>query len=114
MNKFQLLRQYETGLDAGEQPLKRVTVEALDFDWIFECENAKTLLAILANDASDLALTRRSIRIFIQLMWSKYQSKIIYYIFYPYCLYLFIICFLSGHLVGRFLDSLSAKDDLGS
>jgi len=49
----------------GEQTLRRVTVEALDFDWVFENDNAKTLLAVLANDASDLALTRRSIRIFI-------------------------------------------------
>ena len=90
--------------------MRRVTVEALDFDWIFEHDNAKILLAVLANDASDLALTRRSIRIFIQLMWSKYQSKIIYYIFFPYCLYLFIICFLSGHLIGSFLDSLTRYD----
>ena len=53
MNELKLLREYETGLKEGEQELRRVTVEALDFDWVFENDNAKTLLSVLANDASD-------------------------------------------------------------
>ena len=65
MNELKLLREYETGLKEGEQELRRVTVEALEFDWVFENDNAKTLLSVLANDASDRALTRRSIRTFI-------------------------------------------------
>ena len=89
----------------------------LDFDWIFENSNAKILLAVLANDASDTAITRRSIRLFIRLMWSYYKNKIIYFVFLPYCVYLFIIQYLSGHVIGRFLYALSPYDpnpaDLG-
>jgi hypothetical protein len=43
-------------------------------------------------------------------MWSNYQNKIIYYVFIPYCLYLIIIQFLTGYLIGNFFDSLTKVD----
>ena len=60
--------------DASEndQPLKRVQIEALDMDWIFTGDNAKILLNMLATEANNSALTKKSIRIFVDLMWSKY------------------------------------------
>jgi hypothetical protein len=43
-----LEEQFDTGLPEGEKPLKRVQLEALDFDWIFDGDNAKILLRLLA------------------------------------------------------------------
>jgi hypothetical protein len=54
------------------KPLKRVQISALDFDWIFQENNASTLLSLLANDANNEVLTKRSIKIFIDLMWGHY------------------------------------------
>ena len=72
MKKYVIEEKFDTGLAEGEEPLKRVKVEALDFDWLFDGDNAKTLLRVLANDANDFALTQRSIKMFIELMWSHF------------------------------------------
>jgi hypothetical protein len=44
-------------LPDGEAPLKKVKVQALDMDWLFENDNAKILIALLANDANSAVLT---------------------------------------------------------
>jgi hypothetical protein len=62
--------KFDAGLPEGEKPLKRVQLEALDFDWIFEENNAKVLLRLLATEANNNALVKKSIKIFIDLMWA--------------------------------------------
>lgn len=64
--------QFDAGLPEGEKPLKRVQLEALDFDWIFDEDNAKVLLKLLATEANNMALVKKSIMIFVDLMWSKF------------------------------------------
>jgi hypothetical protein len=93
--------------DGGDQPLRRVQIEALDMDWIFEGDNAKILLDILASQANNSALTKKSIRIFVDLMWSKYQAAIIKFIFVPYMAYLITLSLLSGQVCGEFILILS-------
>ena len=39
--------------DEDAQPLRRVLIEALDFDWIFYGDNAKIFLGLLANKTGD-------------------------------------------------------------
>lgn len=107
LRPLKLAKEFDAGLAEGEEPLKRVTVEALDFDWLFENENAKTLLQLLASDANSSTLTRKSIKIFIELMWEHYQPAISKYMFFPYCIYLCIINYNSGALMGDYLDSLT-------
>jgi len=65
-------KEFDTGLPDGQEPLKRVSIEALDFDWLFVNDNCKTMLEILANDANSMVLTRHSIKIFVELMWEYY------------------------------------------
>ena len=68
-----LREEFDTGLEDGELPLKRVTIEALDFDWLFENDNAKTLLDILGGeDVNREVLTEKSIKIFVEKMWEFY------------------------------------------
>jgi hypothetical protein len=43
-----LVEEFETGLEDGEKTLKKVQIDALDFDWIFKDDNAKVLLTLLA------------------------------------------------------------------
>ena len=82
---------FDNGLEEGEEPLKRVQIECLDLDWIFDGDNAKILLSVLASEANNSALTKKSIRIFVDLMWGKYQAAIIKFIFVPYMAYLFVL-----------------------
>lgn len=72
MRKLVLDAEFDNGLNEGEEPLKRVQIECLDLDWIFDGDNAKILLSVLASEANNSALTKKSIRIFVDLMWSKY------------------------------------------
>jgi hypothetical protein len=83
-----------------------VQIEALDLDWIFNGDNAKILLKILASDANNAVLTKKTIKIFIDLMWSKYQIAIIKFIFVPYMAYLLFLTQLSGSVAGEFIDIL--------
>ena len=72
-------------------------------DWIFEGDNAKLLLHMLATQANNSALTKKSIRIFVDLMWSKYQAAIIKFIFVPYIAYLMVLSSLSRFVCGEFV-----------
>lgn len=91
-----LMEKFDSGLSEGEQPLRRVQIEALDLDWIFTEDNAKILLNVLATEANNSVLTKKSIRVFVDLMWTKYQTAIIKFIFVPYMAYLFVLSQLSG------------------
>jgi hypothetical protein len=102
------------GLEADEdggQELKRVQIEALDMDWIFNGDNANMLLEALANDANSAVLTKKSIRIFIDLMWGEYQGAIIKHIFVPYVVYLCALSQLAGYVSGEFILSLYPDED---
>ena len=78
----------------------------MDFDWIFEEDNAKTLLRILANDANDAALTMRSIKIFIDLMWSHYQMEIVKFVLLPFIFYMACLISLSLGMFADLMDDL--------
>lgn len=67
-----LEEEFDNGLPEGENPLKRVKIQALDFDWLFEGENAKSLLTLLSTEANNACLTKKSIKTFVDLMWSYY------------------------------------------
>lgn len=86
--------------------LRRVRVEALDFDWLFHEQNASTLLDILSETDNTRILTSKQIKLFVDLVWVHYQGAIIKFIFLPYMLYLLLISYLSGQLVGDFIDTL--------
>ena len=76
-------------------------------DWLFENDNAKILIALLANDANSAVLTQRTISIFISLMWEHYQIAIIKKVFIPYLVYLLIICYLVCSLSSKFIINLA-------
>ena len=91
LRQLVLDESFDNGLEEGEEPLKRVQIECLDIDWIFDGENSKILLSVLASDANNAALTKKSIKIFVELMWGHYQAAIIKFIFVPYMAYLFAL-----------------------
>ena len=67
--------------------VRRIEVQCLDFDWIFDSEttedgkerhNTLTLIDLLNNEAVSNKIYRQSsLRIFIQFLWSEYRPRII-------------------------------------
>ena len=54
--------------------VKRIKIEAIDFDWIFTGDNAKNMVNILADNASTKLLVQKSVRVFIHLIWKQFKS----------------------------------------
>jgi len=56
-----------------DENLNRVSIEALEFDWVFVNNNAEHLMRILdANKNNMQVLTTKPIKMFIDFMWSHY------------------------------------------
>jgi hypothetical protein len=90
--------------------IKRVSVEACEFDWLFEGDNVETLITILARSANPEVLTTKTIKMFIHYMWeTHFQKAIIYWIFVPYMVQLIVMCQLCSGTIGLFLDEVSKK-----
>lgn len=78
-------------------PVKRVTLQCLDFDWMFksyihndkEKFNAEIVIDLLNAEQIDTDLFKQtSFRIFINMMWRHYREKILYGRFMPFLFYL--------------------------
>ena len=99
---------------ANDTDEQRVDVEAIDFDWIFignenadgdgkPTSNAKNLLLLLNKQEDGELFVQKSIKIFIELVWEKYQTVIIYRIFLPYLFYLSFFVYLASSVAGSYL-----------
>ena len=62
----------DSGAIDGMEGLKRVSVECLDMEWVFFNDNAKKLLNILAGHANPKVLTKKSIKIFVNFIWTQH------------------------------------------
>ena len=88
--------------------MKRVKVEAIDFDWVFEGNNCKTLIKLLAMKSESKLLATKSVRSFIMLMWHKYYQKaIIRTIFLKFVIFMFIYIILATYYAGTFIDKIA-------
>jgi hypothetical protein len=67
--------------------MKRVELEAVEFDWIFKGEMAIDFIQHLATTENDALFSISTIRIIIMFLWSKIFFKIRNKIFYPFILY---------------------------
>jgi len=74
-------------------------------DWIFLNDNAQQVLTMLGA-ANPTVLKKKSIKHFINLMWSHYQSAIIRWIFLPYVAYLVFLSQLTGAVAAEYLAYL--------
>ena len=74
----QKLREYELNENPSKQfskvrqNLKRVQVQAIDMDWLFEKNNAEDLIEIISKCQSTDALTKKPIKLFVNMMWTRF------------------------------------------
>lgn len=72
------LREYELNENPSKQfskvrqNLKRVQVQAIDMDWLFEKNNAEDLIEIISKCQSTDALTKKPIKLFVNMMWTRF------------------------------------------
>jgi len=106
--KFKLDAEFDTGLPEGQTPLRKVAVKALDMDWLFENNNANTILNVLANDdTNNRVLTQEAIQVFLDLTWEVYQPAIIKKVFIPYLFYLCLMCRLVCQSARAYVNNIS-------
>ena len=71
-------------------------------DWLFLEDNIENFIYILTEKTNPQYLTLKPIKIFIELLWSKIQMKIVGWVLIPYMLYLFSMYKLTGVCLMRF------------
>lgn len=59
--------------EGDDDNVQKINVEALDMDWLFENNNAKRMIEVLAKADNHSVLTSKSIKIFLNFMWNDYQ-----------------------------------------
>ena len=91
--------------------VKRVSVEAIDLDWIFLEDNAKNLILLLQNYGNGDLFNQKVLKIFINLMWEKYQPLIIKRVYIPFIIYLYCFVSLSSVFAAPYLDKFLFIDD---
>jgi hypothetical protein len=57
-------------------------------NWIFDGDNMKNLIILLKREKVSTFFSTKGMRSFIMLVWSKYNSAIIYRIFIPNMCYM--------------------------
>lgn len=75
-----------------EQYLKRVRIEAVEFDWCFFHEECDKLIDKLAETDNDDIFLKKSIKTFIWFHWQKYKPIIYMALFVPYMIYIVTWC----------------------
>jgi hypothetical protein len=72
---------------------KQVKAKLLDFNWIFNGNNAEKFIKVLADSENDDIFATDSIRVLIRFLWDGYFKSITETLFYPFLAY--FIAFVS-------------------
>ena len=87
-----------------DEDRNRVSIEALEFDWIFTDNNAENLITVLSNLNNLEILSTKPLTMFINFMWSHYQPAIIRKIFIPYIMYMFTFLYLTSGVISEVIE----------
>lgn len=98
--------------------IKRISLECLDFDWIFNVSvdadgnercNTMAMLGLLSeHDVDNRLYKQTSIRIFVSLLWSEYRPQIIRWKLIPFVIYMGVQLFVT--LFGsNFIDEIKEE-----
>jgi len=88
-------------IDEEQKPYKRVTVKAIEFDWIFNSEEGNKFLANLSETDNINIFGYDIIKDIILFQWSHFKSTIIYKLFIPYLFYFLIFILFSTWIIHR-------------
>ena len=64
--------KFEYDKDDSGIAVTRLSVSIVDFDWIFEPDNAKNFMLMLSRDAKKELFVTCQLRTFIKFMWQQY------------------------------------------
>lgn len=110
-----VLRPYVLPLEGLEEEssMKRVSLKAIDFDWIFKGQNAEMFLKLLTTTGSGKLLIQPPIKIFVQMLWDLYRPRIIANHFIPYLCQMVLFLVLIGK-AGDHLDQIKQEESAQS
>ena len=78
-------------------------MEALDLDWIFYGNNCEIFITMLCKQERLNLYIQKSIRVFIDFVWSRYQPAIFKHIFIPYLIYQIVFVYFCSGAAGNYL-----------
>ena len=89
---------------------KRLEIEVIDFDWVFEGDNAKNLIHLLGENAKSKLLIQKSFRVFIEYMWNIYQPEIMYKVFVPFVIFMVLTVFVTALATEDFIVDIEEAE----
>jgi len=75
-------------------------------DWLFDHDNTKELVNLLALEADPTLLKQKSFKVFIEVLWSYYQPRILFKVFIPQLVYSAIFIYLSTYVFGSYFKDI--------
>lgn len=93
--------QHENAFKEDPHLLKRVSVKAIEFDWIFDGYPAHQFLKDLSDTDNINVYGLNIIRDIVLFLWKYFQRAIFWKLFVPYLVYFFIFCFYTTWLLER-------------
>lgn len=77
---------------ADDSSLRQVKAKILDFNWIFNGDNAEKFIKTLSDTDNDAIFATESIRVLIRFLWDGYFDVITTTLFYPFVVYFIAFC----------------------
>lgn len=96
------------GEDSCNVQFRKVKLQALDMDWLFQDGNLKELITVLSECSVDSILTTKQLRLVVDLIWSYFQIAILKYILVPFMVYMFCSIYNIGVLITEFNEMIYA------
>lgn len=79
--------------------LKRITIKAIEFDWVFDTPEGAALLKELSETKNINIFAQDIIKDIIYFQWSYFQLNIILFLMVPYVIYFVTFCVFSTYIV---------------
>ena len=83
----------------------------MDLDWVFDDDNTKQLVRLLAKKADPTLLKQKTFKVFIDVLWGYYQPYIKYYVFIPFLIYSAIFIYFATFLFGIHFEGANLFDE---
>ena len=78
--------------------LRQVEAKLLEFNWIFNKENAAKFITILSETDNDEIFATQQVRVLIEFLWQGYFEAITKQLFYPFIVYIVSFSYYATYL----------------
>lgn len=110
IDKVDVEEEVQNVFEEVENPLKRVSIKGIEFDWIFNTPEGDEFLKNLSETSNINIFGQDIIRDIVLFQWSYFKQAIIYKLLVPYMIYFIIFCLYATWIL---YEQNLEKDDSG-